>query len=89
MDIAAWLTGLGLGEYAAAFRDNDIDVEVLPKLTAEDLTAIGVRSIGHRRKLLSAIAALAESRGPRPRLRLQDATAADVTAPRQSGGSSP
>ena len=37
MDIAEWLTGLGLGEYAAAFRDNDIDATVLPDLTSEDL----------------------------------------------------
>ncbi|TIW47937.1 MAG: hypothetical protein E5V71_02950, partial [Mesorhizobium sp.] len=33
VDIAAWLASLGLGEYAPAFRDNDIDFELLPKLT--------------------------------------------------------
>jgi hypothetical protein len=37
MDIAAWLRGLGLERYEAAFRDNEIDWEVLPKLTSEDL----------------------------------------------------
>ena len=58
MDVAAWLQGLGLERYAPAFRDNDIDGEVLPKLTAEDLISIGVTSVGHRRKLLDAIAAL-------------------------------
>ena len=58
MDIAAWLRALGLDQYLAAFRDNDIDASVLPELTAEDLTALGVASIGHRRKLLAAIAAL-------------------------------
>jgi class 3 adenylate cyclase/tetratricopeptide (TPR) repeat protein len=58
MDVAAWLRGLGLEQYAPAFRDNDVDGEVLPDLTAEDLIAIGVTSVGHRRKLLSAIAAL-------------------------------
>ena len=58
MDIAAWLRGLGLEQYAPAFRDNDVDGEVLPELTAEDLISIGVTSVGHRRKLLSAIAAL-------------------------------
>ena len=61
MDIGAWLVDLGLGEYAPAFRDHDVDLEVLSKLTAEDLTALGVTSIGHRRKLLSAIASLTES----------------------------
>lgn len=60
MDVRAWLVSLGLGEYAEAFGAHDIDEEVLPSLTADDLTALGITSIGHRRKLLSAIAALAE-----------------------------
>jgi class 3 adenylate cyclase/predicted ATPase len=58
MDVAAWLRDLGLERYVLAFRDNDIDAEVLPKLTAEDLISIGVTSVGHRRKLLEAIANL-------------------------------
>ena len=58
MDIAAWLQDLDLERYVSAFRDNDIDAEVLPKLTAEDLISIGVTSVGHRRKLLDAIAGL-------------------------------
>ena len=58
MDVAAWLQDLGLERYVSAFRDNDIDAEVLLKLTAEDLISIGVTSVGHRRKLLDAIAGL-------------------------------
>jgi len=58
MDVAAWLRGLGLEQYAPAFRDNDVDDEVLPQLTSDDLISIGVTSVGHRRKLLAAIAAL-------------------------------
>jgi class 3 adenylate cyclase len=58
MDIAAWLRGLSLARYAEAFRDNAIDGEVLRRLTAEDLRELGVASIGHRRRLLDAIAAL-------------------------------
>ncbi len=58
MNIAAWLRGLGLGEYEQAFRDNAIDAAVLPELTAEDLKDLGVALVGHRRKLLAAIAAL-------------------------------
>jgi class 3 adenylate cyclase len=58
MDIGAWLRGVDLERYEGAFRDNDIDTGVLPDLTADDLTAIGVTSVGHRRKLLAAIAAL-------------------------------
>jgi class 3 adenylate cyclase/predicted ATPase len=58
MDVAAWLQGLDLERYEPLFRDNEIDWEVLPKLTSEDLKEIGVLAIGHRRKLLDAIAAL-------------------------------
>ena len=61
MDIAAWLQSLGLQQYEPAFRDNDIEAETLPQLTADDLVALGVTSIGHRRKLLAAIAALRAS----------------------------
>src|SRR5712671_1100844 len=60
MEIAAWLHRLGLEQYEQAFRDNDIDGEVLRELTAEDLIGLGVTSIGHRRKLLAAIAALGD-----------------------------
>ena len=58
MDIAAWLRGLGLEQYWPAFRVNEIDERVLPILTSEDLREIGVVLIGHRRRLLDAIAAL-------------------------------
>lgn len=61
MDIDAWLRSMGLDQYALAFRDNDIDAAVLPGLTGEDLRELGVASIGHRRRLLAAIAALAET----------------------------
>src|SRR5260370_31320351 len=58
VDIAAWLAGLGLQQYEQAFCDNAIDASVLPELTADDLQELGVRLVGHRRKLLAAIAAL-------------------------------
>jgi class 3 adenylate cyclase len=60
-DIGGWLRSLGLGEYEAAFRDNDIDGQILPELTAEDLIGLGIASIGHRRKLLAAIAGLRDA----------------------------
>src|SRR5580693_7198594 len=60
MDVAAWLQSLGLERYVPAFRDNDVDAEVLRRLTAEDLRELGIASIGHRRRLLDAIAALTE-----------------------------
>src|SRR5882757_4642209 len=58
MDVAAWLQGLDLERYVPAFRDNEIDWDALPKLSAEDLKDLGVVLGGHRRKLLVAIAAL-------------------------------
>ena len=66
MDVAEWLRGLGLEQYAPAFRDNDIDGEVLRRLSADDLRELGVASIGHRRRLLDAIAALDAADGPTP-----------------------
>ena len=56
--IVVWLRSLGLGKYEAAFRENDIDETVLPGLTHETLKELGVTSVGHRLKLLDAIAAL-------------------------------
>ncbi len=58
MDIGGWLRELGLAQYEAAFRDNAVDGAILPKLTADDLKEIGVVAVGHRRRLLDAIAAL-------------------------------
>jgi class 3 adenylate cyclase len=69
MDVSRWLRDLGVGNYAEAFRANDIDGEVLSRLTAADLIALGITSIGHRRKLLDAIALL------------QGGTAPDAAAP--------
>ena len=59
MDIDGWLRGIGLAQYAEMFRANDIDIELLGRLTNDDLKEIGVASFGHRKKLLEAIPALA------------------------------
>jgi hypothetical protein len=64
MDIVVWLRSLGLGKYEAAFRENDIDETVLPGLTHETLKDLGVMSVGHRLKLLEAIAALRSGTSP-------------------------
>ena len=58
MDVGDWLRKLGLEQYEAAFRENKIDDTVLPSLTAEDLKDLGVGFVGHRRRLLDAIAVL-------------------------------
>ena len=63
MDVVVWLRGLGLGKYEAAFRENEIDETVLPSLTHENLKELGVTALGHRLKLLEAIAALSVDTG--------------------------
>jgi class 3 adenylate cyclase/predicted ATPase len=57
MDLGRWLRSLGLQQYEAVFRENAIDETVLPDLTDQDLEKLGVL-LGHRRKLLRAIASL-------------------------------
>lgn len=56
-EIADWLDELGLGQYAKRFAENGIDVSVLPELSDEDFDRLGVL-LGHRRKMLRAIAGL-------------------------------
>jgi class 3 adenylate cyclase len=58
MDVGDWLKRLGLERYARAFHENAVDADILPILTANDLKEMGVISIGHRRRMLEAIAAL-------------------------------
>ena len=58
MDLGGWLRSLGLERYEGAFRENEIDETVLPSLTEEHLKQLGVTALGHRLKLLDAIAAM-------------------------------
>src|ERR1700747_2470299 len=76
MDVVVWLRSLGLGKYEAAFRENEIDETVLPSLTHDTLKEVGVTAVGHRLKLLDAIAALRSNAGSR---------AAPVETPTTSG----
>ncbi|WP_321795675.1 adenylate/guanylate cyclase domain-containing protein [Caballeronia sp. J97] len=64
MDVAAWLRSLGMERYERAFRENAIDADVLGNLTADDLKELGIASVGHRRKLLDALAGLRERNTP-------------------------
>jgi class 3 adenylate cyclase/tetratricopeptide (TPR) repeat protein len=68
MSISEWLCSLGLGQYAGAFVENAVDWKILPKLSADDLKEIGIIAVGHRRRLLEAIAVLTvtESNVPAP-----------------------
>ncbi len=48
LDIDTWLNGIGLGQYNALFRSNDIDATLLRALNGDDLKELGVTSLGHR-----------------------------------------
>ena len=81
MDLGDWLRSLGLGQYEAAFRENAIERSVLPDLTDQDLEKLGVL-LGHRRKLLRAIADLETSAKTSPGVTV--APAAVDTSPRDA-----
>jgi class 3 adenylate cyclase len=66
MDIGGWLRSLGLDKYEAGFRENEIDETVLPSLTHETLKELGVTAVGHRLKLLDAIATLRTAEAANP-----------------------
>ncbi|XP_019180236.1 PREDICTED: uncharacterized protein LOC109175430 [Ipomoea nil] len=50
-----WLIGLGLGRYSPVFEIHEVDDEVLPMLTLEDLKDMGINAVGSRRKMYTAI----------------------------------
>jgi class 3 adenylate cyclase/predicted ATPase len=56
--IGAWLERLGLQQYQSRFEDNAVDLEVAAMLTDADLKELGVVALGHRKRLLKAIAGL-------------------------------
>lgn len=73
-ELGGWLEQLGLGKYADAFEENDIDWDILPELTNDDLKDLGVDLVGHRRKLLKAISALDEAASSTPQGSKADAS---------------
>ena len=82
MDIAAWLRSLGLEQYEPAFHENAVDAGLLPRLTSEDLKDIGVISVGHRRRMLDAIAVLqSEAAGARQASTVDHVPATTTAAP--------
>ncbi|OCK62442.1 adenylate/guanylate cyclase domain-containing protein [Bradyrhizobium sp. LMTR 3] len=76
--IADWLEKLGLGQYALRFAENGIDIGVLPELTDQDFDRLGVL-LGHRRKMLRAIAELKQVELVDEPARQQDAERRHVT----------
>ncbi|CAN0906124.1 Protein bicaudal C homolog 1 [Linum grandiflorum] len=53
--VRIWLDNLGLGRYAPVFEIHEVDDEVLPMLTLEDLKDMGINAVGSRRKMFAAI----------------------------------
>jgi class 3 adenylate cyclase/predicted ATPase len=73
LPISEWLQALGLNQYAQVFSDNDIDLELIPRLSEQDLKELGVSSMGHRKKLLKAIEELGGSTVAAPDATVQTA----------------
>ena len=69
-DVAEWLASLDLGEYAQRFAENGIDLSVICDLTENDLKELGVL-LGHRRKMLRAIAELQRAGGSTPQMAIE------------------
>jgi len=65
VDVPRWLCGMGMGRYAAAFEAHEVDAEVLPWLTMDDLRDMGIGAVGARRKLFCAIQRLTSQPLPR------------------------
>jgi SAM domain (Sterile alpha motif) len=78
MNVAEWLNAIGLGQYEALFREHELDAEVLPDLTEADVEKIGV-PLGHRKRLMRAIAALSAGEPP-PRRGLSTSALGDAGA---------
>ena len=87
MDLVVWLRSLGLEQYEAAFRENGVDETVLPKLTAEDVKDLGVTAVGHRRKLIEAIAELRSAKTEPPLSEASTPAPDTITERRQNGRS--
>ena len=83
MEVGDWLRSLGLTQYEALFRENDIDTGVLAELTESDLTGLGV-SLGHRKRLLKGIANLGSTEtAAKPATSLPPQTSPDTAERRQ------
>ena len=90
MNVAQWLNAIDLGQYEALFREHEIDANVLPDLVEADLEKIGV-PLGHRKRLMRAIAALSAGGTPPSAAKPTSAQPSRLRqrqAPRPNGGRS-
>ena len=82
--IAAWLSQIGLSQYAEVFQRNDFGPDLLASLTDQDLRDLGVQSLGHRKTLLRAIAEWGESEVVAPASALRSHAPSPASAPQSS-----
>jgi class 3 adenylate cyclase/tetratricopeptide (TPR) repeat protein len=83
-EVERWLQGLGLGVYAQAFAEQGIEFDLLGELGDDDLKALGVAALGHRKRLLRSIAALNSGASPSPLAAPVEPMAAASTALRDA-----
>ncbi|MDM0072464.1 AAA family ATPase [Variovorax sp. J31P207] len=83
-DVERWLQGLGLGGYAQAFAEQGIEFDLLGELSDDDLKALGVVALGHRKRLLRSIAAQNGGASPSPQAASVEPMVAASTAPRDA-----
>jgi class 3 adenylate cyclase len=82
MDVSSWLRSLTLGQYEATFREAEIDADILPELTDQDLEKLGV-PLGHRKRLLKAIANVRLTEQPPATAAAHGRAATDIAERRQ------
>jgi len=80
VEITAWLERHGLGQYAEVLAENDVDLDVLPQLSDDDLKELGL-SLGHRRKLLAALREPESRAATAPAPEAEPAPATETAAP--------
>ena len=83
-EVEQWLQGLGLGGYAQAFAEQGIEFDLLSELCDDDLKALGVAALGHRKRLLRSIAALNHGASPSPLATSVEPIATASVAPRDA-----
>ena len=79
--IRDWLKRLGFEQYAHCFAENDIDFSIVHELTDQNLEEIGVHSLGHRLKLLRAIADIKDIKKSAPAVPIAAAVSALTVSP--------
>jgi class 3 adenylate cyclase len=84
--IEDWLNDLGLGKYSKTFAANDVDFRVLPDLNSADLQELGV-SLGHRKIMLAAIAALRKAKPQKTKIQTKQEQATSIAADPRPGPS--